>query len=151
LSLKWGLYVSSIDSSLNFYSNGSLRANIDRITGVYNALSDRNLKKNIHPLPPVLDQINKLIPYLYNYIDNKDTDRKAIGFMAQDVEPYFPDLVFRTKDRETGAPFLMMNYQSFGVIAIKAVQEQQTILDTQARRIQVLEDELKQIKSRLNL
>ncbi|MFZ4754377.1 MAG: hypothetical protein ACOYLG_13625, partial [Chitinophagaceae bacterium] len=41
INLKWGIYVSSIDSSLNFYNNGSLRANIDRVTGVYSALSDR--------------------------------------------------------------------------------------------------------------
>lgn len=134
INLKWGLYVSSIDSSLNFYSNGSLRANIDRVTGVYTALSDRNLKKNIEPLQPVLNNLMQLKPYIYNYTDSKDGDRKAIGFMAQDVEPYFPDLVFHKKDRETGEPFLMMTYQSFGVIAIRAIQEQQQqIKDLQDR------------------
>jgi hypothetical protein len=149
INLKWGLYVSSIDSSLNFYSNGSLRANIDRVTGVYSALSDQNLKKNIAPLQPVLANINKLTPYIYNYTDNADGDRKSIGFMAQDVEPYFPDLVFRKKDRETGAPFLMMSYQSFGVIAIKAIQEQQAIINSQEQRIQALEADMKALKARL--
>ncbi len=146
INLKWGLYVSSIDSSLNFYSNGSLRANIDRITGVYSALSDRNLKKNISVLQPVLSNISKLTPYLYNYSDANDRDRKAIGFMAQDVEPYFPDLVFHKKDRVTGEPFMMMTYQSFGVIAIKAIQEQQEIINTQALRIKALEEDVKKIK-----
>jgi Chaperone of endosialidase len=151
INLKWGLYVSAIDSSLNFYSNGSLRANIDRVTGVYSALSDRNLKKNIAPLQPVLDNINKLTPYIYNYTDNKDSDRKSIGFMAQDVEPYFPDLVFRKKERETGEPFMMMSYQSFGVIAIKAIQEQQVIIKSQEQRIQTLEDEMKRVKEAVGI
>jgi Chaperone of endosialidase len=146
INLKWGLYVSAIDSSLNFYSNGSLRSNIDRVTGVYSALSDRTLKKNIAPLQPVLDNINRLTPYIYNYTDSKDGDRKNIGFMAQDVEPYFPDLVFRKQNRETGEPFMMMTYQSFGVIAIKAIQEQQVIIKSQEQRIQVLEEEMKRIR-----
>jgi hypothetical protein len=151
INLKWGLYVSAIDSSLNFYSNGSLRANIDRVTGVFSALSDRNLKKNVTPLQPVLDNINKLTPYIYNYTDNKDGDRKSIGFMAQDVEPYFPDLVFRKKDRETGTPFMMMSYQSFGVIAIKAIQEQQVIIKNQEQRIQALEEDMRKMKEKLGI
>jgi Chaperone of endosialidase len=151
INLKWGLYVSSIDSSLNFYSNGSLRANIDRITGVYSALSDRNLKKNVAPLQPVLANINKLTPYIYNYIDNAEGDRKSIGFMAQDVEPYFPDLVFHKKDRETGAPFMMMSYQSFGVIAIKAIQEQQQIINSQEERIKALEADVQAMKRKMGM
>lgn len=151
LSLKWGLYVSSIDSSLNFYSNGALRANIDRVTGVYTAISDRNLKKNIKPLPPVLSVINKLTPYLYNYKDSKDGERKLIGFMAQDVEPYFPDLVFHTKDRETGEPFSMMTYQSFGVIAIKAIQEQQHQIQLKDSIVNALANDIKLQQDRLTV
>lgn len=150
-NLKWGLYVSVLDSSLNFYSNGSLRANIDRVTGVYSALSDRNLKKNVAPLQPVLASINKLTPYIYNYTDNAEGDRKSIGFMAQDVEPFFPDLVFHKKDRETGAPFMMMSYQSFGVIAIKAIQEQQQIINSQEERIKALEADVQAMKRKLGM
>lgn len=151
INLKWGIYVSAIDSSLNFYSNGSLRANIDRVTGVYTALSDRNLKKNIKPLPPVLSVINKLTPYIYNYKDTKEGERKAIGFMAQDIEPYFPDLVFHTKDRETGEPFLMMTYQSFGVIAIKAIQEQQQQIQAKDSLVYELTADLKDQQDRLTI
>lgn len=147
INLKWGIYVSSIDSSLNFYSNGSLRANIDRVTGVYSALSDRRLKKDVNALPPVLNNIMKLNSYTYHYLDGQPNDRKAIGFMAQDVEPYFPELVFHTRDRETNEPFLMMNYSSFGVIAIKAIQEQQKIIESQAERITKLEAAIEKINA----
>lgn len=129
INLKWGFYVSSIDSSLNFYSNGSLRANIDRVTGVYSALSDRNRKKNIRPLAPVLETIRQLPVYSYNYADSKDEDHRVIGLMAQDVQPYFPELVYQRYDREITKPVLTMDYSGFGVLAIKAIQEQQKMID----------------------
>jgi Chaperone of endosialidase len=129
INLKWGLYVSSIDSSLNFYSNGSLRSNIDRVTGVYSALSDRTRKKNILPLNNVLQSIRKLPVYYYNYIDSKDSDRRMIGLMAQDVQLHFPELVYQRYDREITKPVLTMDYSGFGVLAIKAIQEQQIVID----------------------
>jgi Chaperone of endosialidase len=129
INLKWGLYVSAIDSSLNFYSNGSLRANIDRVTGVFSALSDRTRKKNIIPMKSVLETVLKLPAYSYNYLDSKDTDRRMLGFMAQDVQPFFPELVYQRYDREATKPVLTMDYSGLGVIAIKAIQEQQKQVD----------------------
>jgi hypothetical protein len=139
--LKWGFYVGAIDSSLNFYYNGSLRANIDRVTGVFAALSDKNLKKNIAAINPVLDNVVKLNAYKYNFLKSADSDRKSIGFMAQDVLPYFPELVYQKKDRETKEPFLMMDYSGFGVIAIKAIQEQQELINN----LQIQIDELRKL------
>jgi hypothetical protein len=128
-AIRWGLYVSQIDSSLNFYYNGSLRANIDRVTGVYSALSDRKMKKNIRPLNTILETIMRLPVYSYNYLDSKDEDHRVIGMMAQDVQPYFPELVYQRYDRELTKPVLTMDYSGFGVLAIKAIQEQQKMID----------------------
>lgn len=124
-SLKWGFYVSSIDSSLNFYNDGNLRAKIDRVTGVYTAVSDRNRKKNIRPVNTVLSSIMQLPVYSYNYLDSKDSERRMIGLMAQDVQPHFPELVYQGYDREINKSLLTMDYSGFGVLAIKAIQEQQ--------------------------
>lgn len=151
INLKWGIYVSSIDSSLNFYSNGSLRANIDRVTGVYTALSDRTMKKNIRPLQTVLESIRQLPVYSYNYLDSKDEDHRVIGMMAQDVQPYFPELVYQRYDREITKPVLTMDYSGMGVIAIKGIQEQQKIIEAQNNRITALEEELKKIKEALQI
>ena len=155
VNLKWGLYVSSIDSSLNFYSNGSLRANIDRVTGVYTALSDRSKKKNIQPMGPVLETLMRLPAYSYNYFDSKDDDRRMLGFMAQDVRPYFPELVYQRYDREVTQPVLTMDYSGLGVIAIKAIQEQQNIimqqqqkLDKQQLQIELLIRRIEQLEQR---
>ncbi len=151
INLKWGLYVSAIDSSLNFYSNGSLRANIDRVTGVFSALSDRTKKKNILPLNNVLQTIKKLPVYSYNYLDSKDNDRRMIGLMAQDVQPHFPELVYQRYDRDITKPVLTMDYSGFGVLAIKAIQEQQVIIDElkakDAKQQAIILDLLKRVEA----
>jgi hypothetical protein len=149
VNLKWGLYVSSIDSSLNFYSNGSLRANIDRVTGVYTALSDRNLKKNIRPLEPVLGSIMKLPTYSFNYLDSRDTDKRVLGFMAQDIQPYFPELVYQRYDRELTRPLLTLNYSGLGVIAIKGVQELQLIIQKQQEQIGLQDQKIDLLMNRI--
>lgn len=149
INLKWGFYVSSIDSSLNFYSNGSLRSNIDRVTGVYTALSDRNRKKNIQPLKPVLETIMKLPVYSFNYLDSKDTDKRMLGFMAQDLQPFFPELVYQRYDRDITKPVLTMDYSGLGVIAIKALQEQQIIIQQQQEQITKQDEKIEKLLNRI--
>jgi hypothetical protein len=151
INLKWGLYVSAIDSSLNFYSNGSLRANIDRVTGVYSALSDRTRKKNIVPMKSVLETVLKLPAYSYNYLDSKDTDRRMLGFMAQDVQPFFPELVYQRYDREATKPVLTMDYSGLGVIAIKAIQEQQKQMDEMKKENNYLKEKVESLMKRMEL
>jgi Chaperone of endosialidase len=151
INLKWGLYVSAIDSSLNFYSNGSLRANIDRVTGVYSALSDRTRKKNIIPMKSVLETVLKLPAYSYNYLDSKDTDRRMLGFMAQDVQPFFPELVYQRYDREASKPILTMDYSGLGVIAIKAIQEQQKQMDEMKKENNDLKLQLGELLKRMEV
>jgi hypothetical protein len=151
INLKWGLYVSDIDSSLNFYSNGSLRANIDRVTGVFSALSDRTRKKNIIPMKSVLETVLKLPAYSYNYLDSKDTDRRMLGFMAQDVQPYFPELVYQRYDREITKPVLTMDYSGLGVIAIKAIQEQQKQIEEVKSENDYLKEKIEMLMKRVEV
>jgi Chaperone of endosialidase len=149
INLKWGLYVSAIDSSLNFYSNGSLRANIDRVTGVFSALSDRTRKKNILPMKSVLETVLKLPAYSYNYLDSKDTDRRMLGFMAQDIQPFFPELVYQRYDREITKPVLTMDYSGLGVIAIKAIQEQQKQIEEVKKENDDLKEKIEALMKRM--
>jgi Chaperone of endosialidase len=151
INLKWGLYVSAIDSSLNFYSNGSLRANIDRVTGVYSALSDRTRKKNIIPMESVLESVLQLPAYSYNYLDSKDTDRKMLGFMAQDIQPFFPELVYQRYDRDITKPVLTMDYSGLGVIAIKAIQEQQKQIDVVKSENDYLKEKIEELIKRVEI
>jgi len=136
----WELYQGgSATGSLLFYTeSGGSVANINYTSGAYSATSDRRLKENIQPMDSVLKDVMKLQASQYSY--KTDTDHKpCIGFIAQDVEPLFPQIVtppIVDGERETN---YTMDYSGFGVLAIKAIQEQQVIIDSQEARIAKLE------------
>ena len=87
-----------------------------RTNGNYSALSDFRAKSDIENLPGLLDQVQRLRPVSYYYKHSK-SDRKDIGFIAQEVQQVFPALV-TDMDGKYG-----LNYTGFSVLAIKAVQE----------------------------
>lgn len=100
--------------------------------GVYSG-SDKKLKENIKPLKKVLPRLLNLTPNEYNYIDS-DNHKKSIGFIAQDVDKYFPELVL-DDPMDDGEVHMQLNYAGFGVLAIKAIQEQQDQILSQQEKI----------------
>ncbi len=110
---------------------------------VYNRLKViKKLKKNIVLADDVLKKIRGLNTYTYLYQDQANDSKKTLGFMAQDVEPLFPELVEINEDG-----FYGLNYDGFGVVAIKAIQEQQKIIETQQSEIDQLKNEINAIKA----
>ncbi len=57
--------------------------------------SDENLKKNIKQIPRPLEKIEELHPVAFRW---KQTGQKDLGFIAQDVEKSFPELVTTRED-----------------------------------------------------
>ena len=58
--------------------------------------SDERIKKNIEPVPDdlSLQKLRAIECYYYDYKDeSKNTDKKVIGFIAQQVNKYFPNAV----------------------------------------------------------
>jgi Chaperone of endosialidase len=149
ITRKWGFYVSLLDTALFFYYNGAIRATIDPLTGVFTPISDRNRKKDILPMAPVLQTIMKLPAFSYQYTGSNRADRRMLGFMAQDIQPYFPELVYQRYDRETTKPFLTMDYSGLGVVAIKAIQEQQAIIESQQEQMSKQEEKINQLLKRI--
>jgi len=64
------------------------------VGGTVTSSSDTRLKKNLRPLESVLDKIEKITPLKYNSIHAFDHD-DHIGFIAQDFEEHFPELLMR--------------------------------------------------------
>ena len=95
-----------------------------RTNGMYAALSDGRVKENFSVLSNVLAGIKSLNAMNYNYIFDKEK-KAEIGFIAQDVEKLFPELVNQMDG------YLGVNYSGFSVLAIKAIQEQQEIIEKQ--------------------
>ncbi len=71
-----------------------------------------------------------------------ENDKKKIGFIAQEVEALFPELV---KENDG---YLGLTYSGFGVLAIQAIKEQQAVIDSQEERINALEARLSALESR---
>lgn len=66
------------------------------------SLSDARHKENIRDLDVGLDAITQLKPRRFDWKANKGTGKKDVaGFIAQEVEPIFPDLIDAWKDAET--------------------------------------------------
>ena len=121
---------NGVDIDLLFGYRGRYIAAIDE-DGTYQKGSDRALKKNIKALPPTLSKVMKLRPCTYQY-KASESGKTSIGMIAQEVEKYFPQMV-RKKE------FYTLDYNGFGVIAIKAIQEQQ-------EQIIQLQKEVKEMK-----
>ncbi len=93
--------------------------------------SDRRLKHNIQPLKPGLDFVMRLQPVEYVY-NNSDTERKTIGFIAQDVQSNLQahqmegyNLVSQLDEK-----YLGLNTTELIGVLTKAIQEQQQIINT---------------------
>jgi len=145
------LYEYYILNSGNFqlYKNGSLRGTYDQVSGAYTSVSDRRLKTNITPLDGVLDKIMKLKPSSYTFVHDR-TNENQLGFIAQQVEPIFPELVTLNTIKDGSETQYTMNYAGFGIVAIAAIQEQQEIIDAQKETIEDLEARMEKMEALVN-
>ncbi|WP_407556260.1 tail fiber domain-containing protein [Winogradskyella sp. 4-2091] len=134
---NWEFYVAN--TTLQLFANGSYVGNFDATSGNYSATSDRRLKTNINTAQNVLDKVAQLDAKTYNYKTN--LNKQFIGFIAQEVQEQFPELVTETINREGGKEStFMVDYNQLTVVALKAIQEQQQIIETLKARIEVLEN-----------
>lgn len=155
----WNLYTSNTTGDFEFFKQGIKRATINQTSGAYTAVSDERLKRNIRAMENgVLNKVMLLRPTSYQFariVGDEggivgDDNRFYNGFLAQEVEKIFPELVFRGSDNPA-QDYYTMDYSGFGVIAIKAIQEQQKIIEKQKSEIEVLKRELDLIKKKLGL
>ncbi len=130
----WDTYIDGAND-YNFGFNSVLKAYINDSDGSYNIASDRRLKSSILPVERVLPSVLLLNPSTYYYTADQN-QKKQIGLIAQEVEFLFPEAV-NEKDG-----YKAINYAVFGILAVQAIKEQQTLLDDQAMRIEKLEKQM---------
>ena len=109
-----------------------------RLTG-YSATSwtsgsDETIKENIRSIGNVLDKINDYRCVEYNLIDDETRDKK-IGFIAQDWQEDFPQIIEQMEDEKIG-----MKYTETIPILLKAIQELKADNDSLKARIETLEN-----------
>ena len=96
--------------------NGNLVVDGISYAGSFQNLSDRKLKKDIKPLSQEdIEKFNKLQPSTYVM---KDTNEPTYGFIAQDVETLYPELISVNHENNK-----TLNYNGMIPIVTGAVQD----------------------------
>lgn len=145
---NWEITTAS-DGFMYLYSHNGYVGNFNPTTGAYTSVSDRRLKTAIEPLTGMLDKIAQLKPVRYEFIKGNTNREKSIGFIAQEVAPLFPELVRESNDGRTPESTMTMDYSGFGVVAIKAIQEQQVIIEKQQKTIAQQQAQIQSLAERL--
>ena len=137
-------------------------------TGALTTPSDRRLKSDIKPMVNALSALAKINPVTYTFkkdmVENLHLDNKPqFGFIAQELESVFPDLVkeekapvfkvtsetneagmtISKKELEKYEEYKAINYVGLIPVLTKAIQEQQEMIQKLQNRIKVLEDQRK--------
>jgi hypothetical protein len=126
---------------IKIYSNG----NIQNTNNSYGQLSDIKLKENISDATPKLDDVMKVKIKNFNYIGD---DMKQLGVVAQELEEVFPGLIYETPDTkivdkkevETGTFTKGVKYSILVPILVKAMQEQQFMIEDLKSRLEIIEN-----------
>jgi hypothetical protein len=109
------------------------------------AISDSRLKENIIDASPKLEDLLKVRIVDYNLKNN--SHKKYIGVVAQELEQLFPSLVSEDYvNANAVTKYKSVKYSCFNVMLIKALQEQQVIINNLALRLERLQDKKKQLK-----
>jgi hypothetical protein len=135
-----GMALGSASSrwSVVYSSNGTIQT------------SDERYKTNIQPLAPGLNAVMLLQPISYNWTNEKLRLGTGVnyGFSAQALSETLPDLVIHTPtlvDAETGKPTSEhadaygVKYAEFTPILVKAIQEQQAMIEQLKQKVAELE------------
>ena len=120
-------------------SNGTTEGYFD---GTWNESSDRELKENIEIETGILEKIMKLEVVHYNFKTDSRDDIE-IGFIAQDVEQYFPSLVGELYKNSLNKNTKTLSYSRFGVLAIGAIKELKKENDELKKELSDLKQSLK--------
>jgi len=103
--------------------------------------SDARLKENIRPIRNALETVLQLRGVEYNFISDEDKI-DHLGFIAQEVEPLLPQLVYPLPDSDKKG----LDYQGIIPVLVEAMQEQQKMLTQQAEQIKALQAEIEVLK-----
>ena len=124
---RWGRSDSHRGGSFYIHQNNSNHGSSDRYyswngDSNWDYDSDRRLKRDIHDERPLLADIMKVQVRQFKWVDDDEGAPFERGVIAQELEPLFPELVSERDHPELGES-KMVGYSSFGLIAVKGVQE----------------------------
>jgi len=142
-------YSTNSQESLSMYSSGASAyrfyvgwgGTIYATSTTISAISDQRLKENIQDIDVGLDALMALKPRKFDWKEGKGKNIKGDrGWIAQEFEQVFPEMINEWKDP---APAGEEPYKSVSAdlipVLVKAIQEQQQIINDLKARIETLE------------
>jgi hypothetical protein len=139
----WNLYTSNSTGAFELLKNGITRGRFDAASGAYTTVSDESVKQNIADHADVLARVMDLRLRSYEFREQTPPGRRYSGFLAQELERVFPQFVHFGGDDQK---LYTVDYAGLSTIALKAIQEQQTMIDAQKARIDDLAREVQELK-----
>jgi len=136
-------------STLNVYSSGvgayrfyvDMAGTVHATSVVITAISDQRLKENVRDIDTGLDSIMALKPRRFDWKEGKGQNKKNVaGFIAQEFENVFPECVGLSKTGADGIEYKNINHETLIPTLVKAIQEQQTIIESLTARLTALEN-----------
>jgi len=113
--------ILDIDSTAHYIHPGNTGTSIN-VAGdiVAYASSDKRLKENIKPIENALDKVNKIsgVTFEWNEKSHKETGKKDVGVIAQEIEAILPELV---DNRSNG--YKAVDYPKLTALLIEAVKD----------------------------
>ena len=101
--------------------------------------SDSRLKKNVRKIESPLGKVKRMrgVSFIWNNSDPNSTSHKDIGFIAQEIQHVFPELVYKPNDKpET---MYMVKYPDIIALCLEAIKEQSDNLDLKESKLEKLE------------
>jgi Chaperone of endosialidase len=138
----WGM---EIDRSWNLKVRGAITSSVGLIT----TCSDRRFKKDFTKIESPLKKISQLDGLHYYWRTEEFLDRgfskdRQIGFIAQEIEKIFPEMVFTD---EKG--FKSVDYARLTPVLVEAMKEQQKQIEDLKNKNQKLESRFDKIEAML--
>jgi hypothetical protein len=135
---RFSIGSTGVITILNLSGTGSRAVLADASGNLSAPVSDQSIKQNIEPLKYGLQTILQLNAVQFEFIEGYKNygEGLQIGTIAQEVEQIIPESVFTTPS--TGLKGI--NYDQFNGIYIKAIQDQQKIIESLIKRIELLEN-----------
>ena len=130
-------------SGTEFNTRVSMNGNNIDNAGAYYYSSDRRLKKNISRIDDNLDKIMKIDGVRFQW---RDDNKTALGFIAQDVEKFYPELVNTNSD--TGLKSI--NYDGMIAPMVETIKKQQNQIEKQQREAKQLKNMNKQQQQQID-
>ncbi len=140
---RLNFYNSGVGDILSIHGTGNVFVN-----GVLAHSSDRRLKTDIAESEFGLEHVMQLRPKTYYWKDKPNQNRRHIGLIAQDVQDVIKSLVHQGDDADKT---LSVSYTELIPILIKALQEQQGIINRQEDIVMKQSKEFKELQERMEI